>query len=111
MAANVIVDAGFVVALLTDRDSNHHWAHAISERFPPPWITCEAVVSEAIYLLGPHGAPALIELIRRGAIITEFQFEDQAQEVIALLQKYSSVPMSFADACLVRMSEMISRPV
>ena len=30
---------------------------------------------------------------------------------MALLQKYASVPMSFADACLVRMSETMDDPL
>ena len=31
--------------------------------------------------------------------------------VLKLLEKYSDVPMSFADACLVRMTEMLNNPV
>jgi hypothetical protein len=33
------------------------------------------------------------------------------EAVITLVQKYASVPMSLADACLVRMSETLSDPV
>ncbi len=32
MAASVLVDAGFLVAILTDRDTNHRWAMTVSER-------------------------------------------------------------------------------
>ena len=59
MAASVLVDAGFLVALLSRRDANHAWAVAQAQRFPPPWRTCDAALSEAFHLLWPRGAPAL----------------------------------------------------
>jgi len=31
--------------------------------------------------------------------------------VLALVRKYASLPISFADACLVRMTEMIAEPL
>ena len=34
-----------------------------------------------------------------------------AQAVLRLMQKYADVPMSFADACLVRMTETLNDPV
>jgi predicted nucleic acid-binding protein len=111
MAANVLVDAAFLVAILTDRDSNHRWANAVTDQHPPPWKTCEAVVSEAFYLLGINGAKALIEFLRRGTVVCPFRLEANIEEVLALMRKYADVPMSFADACLVRMSETISEPI
>ena len=71
MAASVLVDAGFLVAILTDHDTNHRWAITVSERCPPPWVTCEAALSEAFYLawgtaqpVGPtrNGQPPLVGL-------------------------------------------------
>jgi predicted nucleic acid-binding protein len=32
-------------------------------------------------------------------------------DVLKLMKKYNSVPMSFVDACLVRMSEILSNPI
>ena len=111
MAENVLVDAGFLVAILTDRDSNNRWAKTVADRFPPPWKTCEAALSETFYLLGQPGASALIEVLRRGAVACPFRLEGNTEDVVALMRKYASVPMSFADACLVRMSETISRSI
>src|ERR1700687_4225856 len=68
MAASVLVDAGFLVALLSRRDANQGWAVMQPQRFPPPWKTCEAALSEAFHLLGPGGVPALATLLRRRAI-------------------------------------------
>src|SRR5262250_3299815 len=72
MAANVIVDAGFLVALLSGRDANHGWAAAQAARLPPPWTTCEASVAEAFRLLGPAGAPGLRALLERRAASCAF---------------------------------------
>ena len=105
MAASVLVDAGFVVALLNRRDAHHAWAAAQGANHVPPWGTCEPALSEAFYLLGARGAASLRELLRRGALRLAFDLGDQLEAVLKLMEKYSSVPMSLADACLVRMTE------
>lgn len=111
MAANALVDTGFLVALLSRRDRYHRWAAAQAARFPPPWTTCEAVLSEAIHLLGGAGTRPIAELIRRSALICRYRFADDMEAVLQLLDKYANVPMSFADACLVRMTETLDKPV
>ena len=111
MAASVLVDAGFVIALLSRRDRHHRWAVAQSPGLPPPWKTCDAVLSEAFHLLGSRGRPALSALLRRGAVVLAFELADELDRVLNLMQKYADVPMSLADACLVRMSETMADPV
>ena len=111
MARNVLVDAGFVIALLNRRDSHHRWAAAQVSRYAPPWHTCEAVLSEAFHLLQARGVPALSELLLRRTIIIAFELGNDLKAVLALMQKYADVPMSLADACLVRMTETLADPV
>jgi uncharacterized protein len=111
MAANVIVDAGFLVALLSRRDSNHRWAVLQASEHLPPWLTCEAVLSEAFHLLGEQGRNALSEVVRRRAVIAGFSLDQNVEPLLALLDKYADVPMSLADGALVRMSETITDPV
>jgi uncharacterized protein len=111
MAASALVDTGFLVALLSRRDDNHGWAAEQAPRFPPPWLTCEAVISETVHLLGGRGVRPLAQLLRRGAVVCGFRFADDMDAVLRLLEKYADVPMSFADACLVRMSETLNDPV
>ena len=111
MAASVIVDAGFLVALLAERDANHDWAANGARAYSLPWQTCEGCLSEAFYLLGPGGVSGLAALLRRGAVLPSFRFANQAQPVLALMHKYADMPMSFADACLVRMTELLSDPL
>jgi len=110
MAENVIVDAGFLLAALNHRDNNHAWAMATAAHYPPPWQTCEAVVADMFSLTGPSGHPVFAELIRRRSLTSSFHLNEHTGEVLALMEKYSTVPMSLADACLVRMTEILSDP-
>ena len=77
----------------------------------PPASACEAVLSEAFYLLGELGAPNLGELLRRSALLVAFTLTENVEPVVKLMEKYSNVPMGFADACLVRMTETFADPI
>ena len=111
MARSVVVDTGFLVALLSRRDGNHHWASAQARRFPPPWRTCEAVLSEAFHLVEALGEPALTALLRRRAVYPAFDLNEDLERALKLMEKYADVPMSLADACLVRMTETLPDPM
>jgi predicted nucleic acid-binding protein len=111
VATSALVDAGFLVALLSRRDANHHWAAAQAPLLPPPWMTCEAVLSETAHLLRVRGTRSLAALLRRGALVCSYRFADDMDAVLRLLEKYADVPMSFADACLVRMTETMNDPM
>ena len=111
MAANVLADSGFLVALLNRRDTHHRWAAAQAQQFGPPWRTCEAVLSEAFHLLAARGSPALDALLRRRALVVAFELQSHLSPVLTLMHKYCDIPMSFADACLVRMTETLADPM
>ena len=111
MAGSRLVDAGFLVAILSRRDFHHEWAVRQASENPPPWYTCEAVLSEAWHLLGTEGAPGLRAMLSRRALVAKFNLDDNVEAVVGLLDKYSTLPMSLADACLVRMTEIVPGPV
>ena len=111
MAGSILVDAGFLVALLNSRDSHYRWAVAQASKYPPPWRTCEAVLSEGFFLLGARGGRGLGELLRRGALLSAFHLDNDLEQVLKFLSKYADVPMSLADACLVRMTEIWPDPL
>jgi len=111
MARNVLVDAGFLVALLNKRDTHRPWAVTQAQELPPPWRTCEAVLSEAYHLLGERGTPSLGAMLRRRVLIMTFALAEHVEAVTKLLEKYRNVPMSLADACLVRITETIADPL
>ena len=107
MKPAVLLDTGPLVAFLNRRDRHHAWTVKAFEDLEAPFLTCEAVLSEACFLLqkARDGTAAVMELIARGLIRVPFRFESQAPAVRRLLARYADVPMSFADACLVRMAE------
>jgi len=110
-ARSVLADAGFVVALLSSRDNHHEWAMMQASEYPPPWSTCEAVLSEAFHLLGERGATNLGALLRRRALLVTFELAENVEPVVRLIEKYANIPMGLADACLVRMTETLADPI
>jgi predicted nucleic acid-binding protein len=111
MEAVVLLDTGPLVAFLNRTDRFHDWAKAQWERIRPPMLICEAVLAEACYLLRnlPGGSQAVIELVNRAVIQIAFTLQEEAIPVGKLLGRYADVPMSLADACLVRMAEQHSK--
>jgi predicted nucleic acid-binding protein len=106
----VLLDTGPLVAFLNRRDGFHDWTAAQWNQIAPPMLTCEAVVSEACFLLSTTkgGSNQVLILIRRKILVISFHLGEHIDPVKKLLLKYRSVPMSLADACLVRMSELHS---
>lgn len=109
MRPTVVVDTGPIVALLDADEARHGWARARFEELRAPLLTCEAVLSEASFLLRRAGAdPGLpARLVRRGVleVVGFLGSTDDADAVARLMRRYADVPMSFADACLVRIVE------
>ncbi len=104
----VILDAGPLVAYFNRNDAYHVWAKDLWTRIQVPMLTCEAVLAEASFLVSDHsgGARAVLDLVKRGVIDVSFSLTPEAESVSRLLDKYRNVPMSLADACLVRMAEL-----
>ena len=109
--ARPVADTGFIVALFNKRDRHHRWAREQATQFDPPFETCEPVLTETFYLTTSAVAGQLKNALGRGAFRTTFAFEDHQEPVLALMDKYADVPMSFADACLVRMTEILPDPL
>lgn len=107
MGKSVLVDTGPLVAALRRRDQHHEWARAHFQAATEPFVTCEAVISECLFLLerAREGKEALCSLLERGIVVVRYSFEDELAETLRLVRRYNDTPMSFADACLVRMAE------
>jgi predicted nucleic acid-binding protein len=69
------------------------------------------VLTEVFYLLGPNDAPPLIALLRRAEAKVSFDLSEHVEAVLTMMEKYFDVPMSLADACLVRMTETHADPI
>ena len=104
----VLLDTGPLIASLSRRDSHHVWAQEHVKRLPSPLLTCEPVITEACFLayriLG--SSVPVLEFIQGGGARLAFNLADEFAVVKSLMARYADVPMSLADACLVRMSEL-----
>ena len=113
MSSRILLDTGPLVALLNRRDNYHAWSRICFAEAAAPLLTCEAVLSEACFLLRalPKGPQTVLDLLRRGVVAIPFRLEEEATRIAKLLERYASVPMSLADACLVRMAEQHAQSV
>jgi predicted nucleic acid-binding protein len=107
-ATKILLDSGPLVGFLVETDQHHRWADEIWSRLYEPLWTCEAVLSETIFLLQSGGVSIdpLLELFERKLVKIDFNISSNQSDVWELLRKYSDQPMSLADACLVRMAEL-----
>ncbi len=105
-----LVDTGPLVALLNERDQHHRWTTEQFAAVQPPLLTCEAVLSEAFFLVRKHttATEALIKLLDRKIVTVSFQLMTELARVSKILSRYADIQISLADACLVRMTEIYS---
>lgn len=108
MIKPTITDTGIVVGLIYEKDQWHEWTRAQFASLPVPLLTCEAVITEACFLLQSvaDGEQKVLALLETGVLQIDFSLAAEIEAVKSLMKKYENVPMSLADACLVRMSEM-----
>jgi uncharacterized protein len=71
-------------------------------------LVCEPVVAEAMHLLAnlPRAQDALLGLLENSALSIGLRVQEHISAVRKLHKKHHDMPMSLADACVVRMSEL-----
>lgn len=106
----VIIDTGPLVAYINKSDKFHEWAIRQFARLKPPVFTCESVISESCFLLRnlANGPDKIMSLLERKLVLLPFTLGLEIRLIKRLIDKYKNIPMSVADACLVRMSEQIA---
>jgi uncharacterized protein len=98
-----IADTGFILARWSKSSARRRWAEHHFNRFPPPFISADAVLIEAGYRLGVQElAP---RLLRDGDYVSALSLTEDADALLWLLRKYADQQMDLADACIVRLSE------
>jgi len=103
-----LLDTGPLVAFLNRRDRFHAWAVAQLDEIEPPLLTCEPVLSEACFLLrhDPAGPAAVLDLVHDDLLRVGLHVPDEIVALRRLVRKYAELPISLADACLIRMAEL-----
>jgi len=100
-----ILDAGPLIAALNSQDEHHRWACETLGRLGPPFYSCAEAMAEAAAMTGQPAA--IVEMIHAQEIILHFALADQTAAVLALLKKYRDQDMDLADACIVRLAELM----
>ncbi len=108
MTEETILDTGPLVAFLAANEAHHEWVVERFRELPPQFLTCEPVLTEACFLLrfAPKALEQIDRFLEQGWIQVPFRFAAERARVMQLMRSYRDVPMSFADACLVRMAEL-----
>lgn len=113
MSRLVIADTGPLVALFNPADTFHTWAKDCLGRIDAPLLTSEAVLTEVMFLLAPmrKSRAAFEDFCLEGGLRLELDTQAHLESLIALLRKYADLPMSLADATVVRICELHHRSV
>lgn len=103
-----LLDTGPLVSVLASGSRHHAWTVEQWKRLRPPLLTCEPVLTEAAFLLKREDreTDALFALLERGVIRIALAVQEEQADLRALMHRYRNRPMSLADACLVRLSEI-----
>lgn len=103
-----LVDTGPLVAYLDARDPDHADVADRLERFTGRFATSSAVVTEAMHFVSSdtRGPRLLAELIAGAGIeVYDLSRPPELMHAVELMERYSDVPMDFADATLLLLAE------
>ncbi|MGH7784587.1 MAG: type II toxin-antitoxin system VapC family toxin [Candidatus Binatia bacterium] len=103
----ILVDAGPLIALIHEDDSEHERCREAFAAMNDPLGTVWPVVAEAMHLLSFswQAQEALWEMIEMGAVEFLPLGIDDVPHMKKLMHKYRDLPMDLADAALVRVAE------
>jgi len=109
--AGVIADTGPLVAFLVRDDQYHGWAVERFRELPVPFLTCEPILTETFHLVSrlSNGDRRFFELLESGLVSVALDLQAEAGSLKRLIRKYADLPMSLADACVVRLAELHPR--
>ncbi len=106
----LLCDAGPLVALINQRDTNHSRCAGVLTQFSVVLLTTGPCLTEAMYLVGQYGGwPAqeqLWSLFDEGLKL-HTSSDEEWERICALMQQYRDVPMVLADASLVALAESL----
>jgi predicted nucleic acid-binding protein len=109
VTARLLVDTGPLVAFFSASDTHHAWVQR-AWRIKATLLTCDAVIAEACFLLERRrgAVDSLFQLVEEGGLSVR-GMGPELPAIRQLMKRYASVPMSFADACLVRLADLDPR--
>jgi len=79
----VILDTGPLVSLLNSSDAYHRWTVAQMKEIMPPFLTCEAVITEACFLVSKYNKKkedAILELLNNGFMTVDLSLDREVNQ-------------------------------
>jgi hypothetical protein len=106
MRPETLIDTGPILAMLDKSDSWHGLCSSQFRQLHTPLLTSEAVLTELFHLVGdtPRRKEAAWEFVRSGALAMATIEHAELEICYRLMNRYSDLPMDFADATLVHLA-------
>ncbi len=103
----ILLDTGPLVALIDKSERNHKACLEFFKTYSGNILTTEPVITEALYLLNTRFSfqKTCIDFILQAEIEIIPQTKKSLQKATKLMEKYQDIPMDYADATLVGISE------
>ncbi|VAW72553.1 hypothetical protein MNBD_GAMMA10-1731 [hydrothermal vent metagenome] len=105
----IIIDTGPLIALFDPRDPDHKACHSVLKTITEPLYTTEAVLTEVLYMFDPasRGATGIKEYFLAEYVSLCALKKADIERAFYLMEKYSDLPMGFADATLLVLAETL----
>lgn len=109
MAGELLLDTGALVTMLDRSQTDHKRFIRFFDTWNSPVLSTEAVLTEATHLLGrvPGGRESCVEFFLAGGATLVPTSRRALVRCGELLEKYSDLPMDFADSTLVVLAEEV----
>ncbi len=110
VARTLLLDTGFLVALVNRRDPDHHRCIEAWAPLRANFVSVEGVLIEAAHLLRrvPHGARAAFEIAQSVQTLFVPPAEARYRQAFDLMKRYQNVQMDLVDALLVAIANELS---
>ncbi len=103
-----LIDAGPLISLFDRDDKFHVSIKDFLKRYEGRLYTTWPVITEVLHMLdfSVNTQMDFLRWIKRGALVVKQITKEDISRIIDLSEKYSNVPMDFADASLIIISEL-----
>jgi len=105
----ILIDTGPLIALFDPKDPDHKVCHEVLKTIEEPLYTTEAVLTEVLTIFDPgsRGAEGIKDYFLGEYVSLHALAMEDIERSFSLMNKYSDLPMDFADATLLAVAEKL----